>query len=85
MIMKYKDLGTMMSREEMKNISGGVAFNQLREFQCRMQDNTLNPGGCTSVSGCAASWCLNTYGHNFSSVEWGAWGCPYGTIGCDPV
>lgn len=85
MIMKYKDLGAMLTSDEMKNINGGVAWNQLRDFKCLMHDGTLNNGGCTSVSGCASAWCRNTYGYGFSSVEWGAWGCPYDTIGCGSV
>lgn len=81
MITKFKSLGTLLSGEQMKHIQGGVAWEQLRDFKCRMQNNTILPGGCENVSGGAAATCICLYGSGFSSVEWGAWGCPYRT-GC---
>ena len=85
MLMKYKDLGTMLSKEEMKGVKGGKAFDQLKDFHCLMSNNgnvvTL-PGGCTAVSGCASTYCIQTYpqpNYQYVGLDWYAVGCPYET------
>ena len=79
MIMKYKDFGTMLTKDEMKGVKGGVAWNVNKDFNCLVNGNQ-RPGGCTCISSCAHTYCLNTYGT--PNVVWTNVGCPYDTTGC---
>ena len=79
MLMKYKDLGTMLSKNEMKEVKGGIAWDVFKDFNC-LVNGIQRPGGCTCVSHCAHQYCLSTYGT--PDVIYTNVGCPYDTTGC---
>jgi hypothetical protein len=76
MTMNYGNLGKRLTQKQMKNLIGGIAWPDFRDFQCQKGLGPLRPGGCTSVSGAGAACCQRKYGSGHLPV-WGPFGCPY--------
>lgn len=76
MTTNYKALGSVLSKNEMKKLKGGIAWENYRDFSCRKGTGPLKPGGCTDVSGQGSACCFTKYGSGYSPV-WGPFGCPY--------
>lgn len=76
MVKKIMPLGVKLSRQEAKSLNGGIVWPDFRDFTCQTPLG-VRPGGCSMVSGAAASCCIKKYGSSsFVGVNWGAYGCP---------
>ncbi len=78
MTKKNATTGSILSKNQMKNLRGGIAWPGLRDFSCVLNNGTVMTGGCDDTSGNAIKCCKSKYGSAYSTgLNWGAYGCPY--------